>query len=63
MSRMRADADLRPTVSTSTGAVRGTRHDGVDRYLGIPYALPPFGATAVSRWDGRPGLAALRRGS
>ncbi|WP_448239100.1 carboxylesterase family protein [Microbacterium paulum] len=40
---MRADAGLRPTVTTSKGEVRGIRHEGVDRYLGIPYALPPFG--------------------
>ncbi|MBN9177123.1 MAG: carboxylesterase/lipase family protein [Microbacterium sp.] len=40
---MRADADFRPAVMTSKGAVRGTRRGGVDRYLGIPYALPPFG--------------------
>lgn len=32
-----------PAVSVSTGALRGSRSDGVDRYLGIPYAAPPFG--------------------
>jgi carboxylesterase type B len=38
----------RPTVTTTTGAVRGTRQGGVDRYLGIPYALPRS-ASADSR--------------
>ena len=32
-----------PDLSVSTGAVRGIRIDGIDRYLGIPYAAPPFG--------------------
>ncbi|MET0673859.1 MAG: carboxylesterase family protein [Microbacterium pygmaeum] len=32
-----------PVVSVSTGALRGSRSDAVDRYLGIPYAAPPFG--------------------
>jgi para-nitrobenzyl esterase len=33
-----------PVLSVSRGAVRGERVDGIDRYLGIPYAAPPFGA-------------------
>ena len=32
-----------PVLSVATGAVRGVREDGIDRYLGIPYAAPPFG--------------------
>ena len=33
-----------PVLSVSTGALRGQSvHDGIDRYLGIPYAAPPFG--------------------
>ena len=32
-----------PVLSVSSGAVRGMRVDGIDRYLGIPYAAPPFG--------------------
>lgn len=30
-------------ISISTGALRGTEHDGILRFLGIPYARPPFG--------------------
>ncbi|ALJ19225.1 carboxylesterase/lipase family protein [Microbacterium sp. No. 7] len=30
-------------VRISTGLLRGTRGDGVRRFLGIPYARPPFG--------------------
>lgn len=40
---MRADASPRPVVTTTRGDVVGTTSDGIDRYLGIPYALPPFG--------------------
>ncbi len=31
-------------VRTALGAVRGRSLDGVDAYLGLPYALPPVGA-------------------
>lgn len=38
------DAPLAAIPTTiSTGALRGAREDGIDRYLGIPYAAPPFG--------------------
>jgi para-nitrobenzyl esterase len=46
------------TVETTSGAVRGTKHEGCDVYLGIPYAEPPFGpnlfkpASPRARWDG-----------
>ena len=32
-----------PEATLTTGAIRGRRIDGVRRFLGIPYALPPFG--------------------
>ncbi|WP_433720145.1 carboxylesterase/lipase family protein [Microbacterium laevaniformans] len=31
-------------IDVSTGALRGLRENGIDRYLGIPYAEPPVGA-------------------
>lgn len=30
-------------VTISAGALRGIRSDGIDRFLGIPYAAPPIG--------------------
>jgi len=31
------------TVTISTGALHGSESDGIRRFLGIPYAAPPFG--------------------
>lgn len=40
-----ADAfpDDRPAVTVTTGRLRGVRTEGIDRFLGIPYAAPPTG--------------------
>lgn len=32
-----------PLVTTSAGTVRGVLRDGVERFLGVPYAAPPVG--------------------
>lgn len=31
-------------VTTTLGPIRGTVGDGIARYLGVPYAMPPFGS-------------------
>ena len=57
MAGARAASD--PVVTIADGAVEGVRRDGVDAFLGIPYAAPPIGANRwrdpqpVSRWKGR----------
>jgi para-nitrobenzyl esterase len=33
-----------PVIKTRHGRVRGTRHEGVFVFRGVPYAAPPFGA-------------------
>lgn len=48
----------RPTAEIESGTVVGERRDGVESYLGIPYAEPPFGPgrfalpIPVSPWTG-----------
>ncbi|TQS43955.1 carboxylesterase/lipase family protein [Cryptosporangium phraense] len=45
-------------VRVTGGVIRGATDDGVSRFLGVPYAAPPFGANrmrppaAVVGWDG-----------
>ena len=47
-----------PVVQLDSGKIRGSVLDGVYRYLGIPYAEPPFGenrfrpAIARKAWEG-----------
>ena len=47
-----------PTARISSGQLRGSRKDGVDRYLGVPYAAAPIGegrfaeAAPAPAWGG-----------
>ena len=49
---------MNPVVALGAGTVEGRTSDGVDRFLGIPYAAPPFGANRflapapVVPWEG-----------
>jgi para-nitrobenzyl esterase len=49
---------VNPLVALTAGSVEGRRVDGVDRFFGIPYAAPPFGAlrfaapAPVAPWQG-----------
>ncbi|MGH9047152.1 MAG: carboxylesterase/lipase family protein, partial [Acidimicrobiales bacterium] len=36
--------DMEARIQTGQGELAGVRHDGVSRFLGIPYAAAPFGA-------------------
>jgi carboxylesterase type B len=49
---------MEPIVATPYGKVRGSVEEGVARFLGVPYAAPPFGGdrfaapAAAEPWDG-----------
>ncbi len=53
-----ASATDGPLARTGTGAVRGLTEQGVDRFLGIPFASPPVGdrrwrpPAPAAAWDG-----------
>jgi carboxylesterase type B len=53
------------TVATDKGLVRGISADGVEKFLGMPYAAPPVGAlrwkapAAVQPWSGVRSAAAV----
>ena len=58
-------ASAAPTVTTTYGPIEGATVDGIDGYLGIPFAAPPSGAlrfkppTAHAGWSApRPATAA-----
>lgn len=59
VSALPSSAAPRPlTISTDKGSVAGATADGVDRFLGIPYAAPPVGSrrwqppAPASAWSG-----------
>ena len=53
-----AHAEDGPLVQAAAGTLRGTAHDGIESYRGIPYAAPPEGdlrwkpPQAAPKWDG-----------
>ena len=46
-SVLTASADVRPIALTESGIVIGSRTEGINEFLGIPYAAPPVG---TRRW-------------
>ena len=40
-------SDARPVIQTAYGTVRGSVTEGVSRFMGIPFAAPPFGANRL----------------
>ena len=49
-----------PIVGTTSGRIRGTERDGVLRFLGVPYAAAPVGATRFAAPAPRPGWSGVR---
>ncbi|KAA5834315.1 carboxylesterase family protein [Saccharopolyspora hirsuta] len=48
------------TVATTGGTVRGSTHDGVRRFLSIPYAAPPRGSGRFAAPGPHPGWSGIR---
>lgn len=49
-----------PTVQTTAGKVSGLTVDGIDGYLGIPFAAPPTGALRFMPPGAHPGWPSVR---
>jgi para-nitrobenzyl esterase len=49
-----------PTVSLSMGEVRGSTADGIDRFLGLPYAAAPIGPHRFALPAPHPGWSGVR---
>lgn len=57
---MTALAAAAPVVRTTAGAVRGYRDEGVETFLGVPYAAPPVGALRYRKPQRHPGWEGVR---
>jgi para-nitrobenzyl esterase len=57
-ARTMKDMSAHPQVTISTGILKGEADAGIRRFLGIPYAAPPFGANRFhepqppAAWEG-----------
>lgn len=60
MSAERGIDEECPVVSTSCGDVRGVRADGIDSFLGIPYAAAPIGPHRFAHPAPHPGWSTVR---
>ena len=38
-----------PTATIETGALRGVTRDGVEQFLGVPYAAPPVASPRLRK--------------
>lgn len=57
-SGVAAQSPASPVVQTTSGAIQGLKQDGIDAFLGVPYAAPPVGdlrfqpPRPAEAWDG-----------